>query len=322
MEAFSVVTNIVILVIAVLLVLDSFYIVRQKTAAIIERLGKFQRVSRAGFQLKIPVIDRKAGIINLKVRELPVEIETKTKDDVFVHLIISVQFFVVESKEGIHAAYYKLDNPERQIQSYVFDSIRSEVPRMELDDVFSEKDKIALAVQQELSETMQKFGYDIIKALVTDIDPDHKVKESMNEINAAKRLKEAAKEKAAAEKIKVVAAAEAEAESKRLQGEGIANQRIAIANGMKRSVQEVKGAMEQEVTGQEIMNMLFLTQHYDTVSRLADSGVSTIFMPYSPNSVGDLQTQIQASLLNVDNLKSMRQHKHNESNSPEDSGDE
>ncbi|NQX99425.1 MAG: SPFH domain-containing protein, partial [Flavobacteriales bacterium] len=226
--------------------------------------------------------------------------ETKTLDDVFVRMIVSVQYYVVETDEGIRQSFYKFDNPARQIQSYVFDSIRSEVPKLTLDEVFAEKDKIAHAVQKELSSTIADYGYSIVKALVTDIDPDAKVKHSMNEINAAKRMKEAAKEYAEADKIKVVAAAEAEATSKKLQGEGIAAQRVAIANGLKDSVEEVRGAMEEGVTGREVMNMLFMTQHYDTISRLAEEGVNTIFMPYSPSTVGDLQTQIQSSLLSAD----------------------
>ncbi len=293
---------IIFAVLAFIILSGTFFIVKQKTATIIERFGKFNRVATAGFNLKIPVIDKRAGSVNLKVMELPVDVETKTQDDVFVRLIVSVQYFVVETKEGIQTSFYKFDDPARQIQSYVFDSIRSEVPNMLLDDVFSEKDKIARAVQTELADIMEEYGFRIIKALITDIDPDSKVKHAMNEINAAKRMKEAAKEYAEAEKIKVVKAAEAEAESKKLQGIGIANQRIAIANGMKQSVEEVRGAMEDGVTGQQVMNMLFMTQHYDTISRLADQGVNTIFMPYSPTTVGDLQTQIQSSLLAADTI--------------------
>ncbi len=301
---FSIV-QIVFFIIAFFVVFGAFFVVKQKTAVIIERFGKFQRVARSGFNFKIPLIDKKAGNVNLRVMELPVEVETKTKDDVFVRLIISVQYFVVETEEGIQTSFYKFDNPARQIQSYVFDSIRSEVPNMLLDDVFSEKDKIAKAVQMELADTMEEYGFAIIKALITDIDPDAKVKHAMNEINAAKRMKEAAKEYAEAEKIKVVAAAQADAESKKLQGEGIANQRIAIANGMKQSVEQVKGAMEDGVTGQQVMNMLFMTQHYDTISKLAEQGVNTIFVPYSPGTVGDLQTQIQSSLLAADSITKM-----------------
>jgi regulator of protease activity HflC (stomatin/prohibitin superfamily) len=295
--------NIVYIVIALFLLKGTLYMVKQQTAVIIERLGKFHKVSGAGLQFKIPLIDSIAGDINLRVRELPVEVETKTKDDVFVKIIVSVQFFVVDSIDGIESSFYKLNNPERQIQSYVFDSIRSEVPKMELDAVFAEKDKIAIAVKNELSETMQQFGFDFIKALVTDIDPDGKVKHAMNEINAAKRMKEAAKEEAAAAKIRVIAAAEADAESKRLAGEGIALQRIAIANGLKESVAEVKLAMEDHVTSQDVMNMLFMTQHYETVAKLSENNTSTIFMPYSPDNVGDLQMQIQSSLLAVDAMK-------------------
>jgi regulator of protease activity HflC (stomatin/prohibitin superfamily) len=295
--------NIVYIIIALFLLKGTLYMVKQQTAVVIERLGKFHKVSRPGLQFKIPLIDSIAGDINLRVRELPVEVETKTKDDVFVKIIVSVQFFVVDSIDGIENSFYKLNNPEQQIQSYVFDSIRSEVPKMELDSVFAEKDKIAIAVKNELSETMQQFGFDFIKALVTDIDPDAKVKHAMNEINAAKRMKEAAKEEAAAAKIRVIAAAEADAESKRLAGEGIALQRIAIANGLKESVAEVKLAMEDHVTSQDVMNMLFMTQHYETVAKLSENNTSTIFMPYSPDNVGDLQMQIQSSLLAVDAMK-------------------
>ncbi len=295
--------NVVYIIIGLFLLRGTLYMVKQKTAVVIERLGKFQKVSKAGLHLKIPIIDRIAGDVNLRVRELPVEVETKTKDDVFVKVVVSVQFFVVDTAEGVMDSFYKLNSPERQIQSYVFDSIRSEVPMMELDEVFAEKDKIAIAVKNELSETMQQFGFDFIKALVTDIDPDAKVKHSMNEINAAKRMKEAAREEAEAEKIRVVAAAEADAESKRLAGEGIALQRIAIANGLKESVEEVKQAMEDHVSSQDVMNMLFMTQHYETVSKLGENNTSTIFMPYSPDNVGDLQMQIQSSLLAVDAVK-------------------
>lgn len=294
---------IIFIVIVVLVAFGSLYTVKQKTAVIIERLGKFQTVSVSGLKFKIPFVDQKVGTVNLRVMELPVEVETKTLDDVFVRMVVSVQYFVVESPEQIKKSFYKFDNPHRQIQSYVFDSIRSEVPKLALDDVFSEKDKIAIAVKEELHETIKDFGFNILKTLITDIDPDAKVKESMNEINAAKRMKEAAKEYAEAEKIKVVAAAEAEAESKKLQGEGIADQRIAIANGLKQSVEEVRGAMEEGVTGRDVMNMLFMTQHYDTIARLGDTGVNTIFVPYSPSSVGDLQTQIQSSLLAVETQK-------------------
>ena len=289
--------------IAALILKGALYMVKQKNAVIIERLGKFNKVSKAGLHIKIPLIDSISGRINLRVRELPVEVETKTKDDVFVKIVVSVQFYVIDTVDGIRDSFYELNNPEQQIQSYVFDSIRSEVPLMELDDVFAQKEKIAIAIKNELSDTMKQFGFDFIKALVTDIDPDAKVKQSMNEINAAKRMKEAAREEAAAAKIRVVAAAEADSESKRLAGEGIAKQRIAIANGLKESVEEVKLAMEDHVTSQDVMNMLFMTQHYETVSKLSENNTSTIFMPYSPDNVGDLQMQIQSSLIAVDELK-------------------
>ncbi len=289
--------SLIFLAVIVLILFGSIYTVKQKTAVIIERLGKFQTISTSGLKFKIPFVDKKVGVVNLRVMELPVDVETKTLDNVFVRMVVSIQYFVVEQPEEIRKSFYQFDDPHRQIRSYVFDSIRSEIPKLILDDVFAEKDKIAIAVKKELDETINNFGFNILQALVTDIDPDPKVKESMNEINAAKRMKEAAKEYAEAEKIKVVAAAEAESQSKKLQGEGIADQRIAIANGIKESVKQVQGAMEEGVTGQEVMNMLFMTQHYETMSKLGDSGVNTIFVPYTPGSVGDLQTQIQSSLI-------------------------
>tara|TARA_B100000902_G_scaffold352800_1_gene363776 strand:+ start:84 stop:1013 length:930 start_codon:yes stop_codon:yes gene_type:complete len=307
MDANIILGNIVYIIIGLLLLKGSLYLVKQKHAVVIERLGKFNKVSKAGLHFKIPIIDSIAGNVNLRVRELPVEVETKTKDDVFVKIVVSVQFFVIDGIDGIKDSFYELNNAEQQIQSYVFDSIRSEVPLMELDDVFAEKEKIALAVKTELSGTMRQFGFDFIKALVTDIDPDSKVKNSMNEINAAKRMKEAAKEEAEAAKIRVVAAAEADAESKRLAGEGIASQRIAIANGLKESVEEVKQAMEEHVSSQDVMNMLFMTQHYETVSKLGENNTSTIFMPYSPDNVGDLQMQIQSSLLAVNEMRKKKE---------------
>tara|TARA_B100001287_G_scaffold248910_1_gene228398 strand:- start:4245 stop:5177 length:933 start_codon:yes stop_codon:yes gene_type:complete len=301
--------NIFYIIGTLLFLRGSLYLVKQKQAVIIERLGKFNKVSKAGLNFKIPIIDTISGNVNLRVRELPVEVETKTKDDVFVKIVVTVQFFVIDTMTGIKDSFYELNNPEQQIQSYVFDSIRSEVPLMELDDVFAEKEKIAQAIKTELSGTMQQFGFDFIKALVTDIDPDAKVKHSMNEINAAKRMKEAAKEEAEAAKIRVVAAAEADAESKRLAGEGIAHQRIAIANGLKESVEEVKQAMEDNVSSKDVMNMLFMTQHYETVSKLGENNTSTIFMPYSPDNVGDLQMQIQSSLLAIEEMKKKNRNK-------------
>src|SRR5690554_3141222 len=212
-----------LLLLGLFILLGAFFTVKQQTAAIIERFGKFQSMRNSGLQFKIPLIDRIAGRINLKIQQLDVIVETKTKDDVFVRLKISVQFQVLRLK--VYDAFYKLENPHDQITSYVFDVVRAEVPKMKLDDVFERKDDIAIAVKSELNEAMSEYGYDIIKTLVTDIDPDVQVKAAMNRINAAEQEKVAAEFEAEAERIKIVAKARAEAESKRLQGQGIADQR-------------------------------------------------------------------------------------------------
>ena len=217
------------------IVLAAFFIVKQQTAAIVERFGRFQSIRQSGLQLKIPLIDRIAGRLSLKIQQLDVIVETKTLDDVFVRLKISVQYKVV--KEKVYEAFYKLDYPHEQITSYVFDVVRAEVPKMKLDDVFVKKDDIAIAVKTELNEAMMDYGYDIIKTLVTDIDPDAQVKEAMNRINASEREKIAAQFEGDAARILIVEKAKAEAESKRLQGQGIADQRREIARGLEESVE-------------------------------------------------------------------------------------
>lgn len=279
-------------VIVVLLLLKSVLIVREATAVVIERLGKFKRIVSPGFSLIIPFVDRKAAVINLRVQQLDVTVETKTLDNVFVNLQVSVQFKV--GQDQVKEAYYSMDNPRNQISSYVFDDVRAEVPKLELDDVFAKKEDIALAVQQNIHESMDEYGYHILKALITDIDPDHKVKDAMNRINAAKRDKEAALEEGEGKKIKIIKEAEAEAEAKRLSGEGIARQRLEIVRGFKESVEDFKKSLEQ-VTHEEIMQFVLMTQYFDTIKDIgANSKNSSILMPHSPGGMRDFQDQIIA----------------------------
>jgi regulator of protease activity HflC (stomatin/prohibitin superfamily) len=273
-----------------ILILKSVIIVREQTAVVIERLGKYNRIAHSGLGFIIPFIDRKTASLNLRVQQLDVSIETKTLDDVFVNLQVSVQFNVIRTM--VKEAYYSLDNPKNQIASYIFDDVRAEVPKLELDDVFAKKDDIAVAVQKNISSSMEKYGYAIIKSLITDVDPDAKVKESMNRINAAKREKEAALEEAEAKKIRIVKEAEAEAESKRLSGEGIAQQRLEIVRGFKESVEDFKKSLES-VTHEEIMQFVLMTQYFDTIKDIgANSKNSSILMPHSPGGMKDFQDQI------------------------------
>lgn len=223
----------ILIFVGVLLILSGLFIVKQQTSAIIERFGRFLAIRQSGLHIKIPLIDRVAGRMSLKILQLDVIVETKTKDDVFVKLKVSVQYKVLADK--VYDAFYKLDYPQDQITSYVFDVVRAEVPKMKLDDVFEKKDDIANAVKRELNDAMINYGYDIIKALVTDIDPDAQVKEAMNRINAAEREKVAAQYEGDAARILIVEKAKAEAESKRLQGQGIADQRREIARGLEES---------------------------------------------------------------------------------------
>ncbi len=298
-----------ILIIAIILVIaDGIFIVRQQTAGIIERLGKFHRVAGAGLNFKIPIIDRVAGRLSLRIQQLDVRVETKTKDNVFVMVVVSVQYYVLPNK--VVDAFYRLQNPQAQITSFVFDTVRARVPNIILDDVFEKKDDIAQAVKDELDAVMDNFGYGIVKALVTDIDPDAKVKASMNEINAAQRLREAAIQQAEADKIRVVKAAEGEAESKALQGQGIANQRKAIIDGLKESVENFSNNIEG-ARAQDVMNLVLMTQYFDTIKDIGLASKSnTILIPHSPGGMGDISEQMRNAIITANEATKKSSHPH------------
>ncbi|MDC3170504.1 SPFH domain-containing protein [Bacteroidota bacterium] len=281
----------IILPIGLLLLFFTFFIVKQQSAAVVERFGKFVSVRQSGLQLKIPIIDSVAGRLSLRIQQLDVVVETKTKDDVFVKLKVSVQFKVI--KEKVYDAFYKLDNPGDQITSFIFDVVRAEVPKLILDDVFLKKDDIAIAVKSELQDAMTEYGFQIIKTLVTDIDPDAQVKESMNRINASEREKVAAQFEGEAQKILIVEKAKAEAESKRLQGQGIADQRREIARGLEDSVKVLNGV---DINSQEASALIVVTQHYDTLQSVgAEANSNLILMPNSPQAGSEMLNNMVAS---------------------------
>jgi len=281
----------IVLPLGLLLLFFTFFIVKQQSAAVVERFGKFVSVRQSGLQLKIPIIDNVAGRLSLRIQQLDVVVETKTKDDVFVKLKVSVQFKVI--KEKVYDAFYKLDNPADQITSFIFDVVRAEVPKLILDDVFLKKDDIAIAVKSELQDAMTEYGFQIIKTLVTDIDPDAQVKESMNRINASEREKVAAQFEGEAQKILIVEKAKAEAESKRLQGQGIADQRREIARGLEDSVKVLNGV---DINSQEASALIVVTQHYDTLQSVgAEANSNLILMPNSPQAGSEMLNNMVAS---------------------------
>jgi regulator of protease activity HflC (stomatin/prohibitin superfamily) len=272
-------------------VIKTMYTVRTYTAGIVERFGKYNRIARPGLQFLVPWCET-VRFIDLQVRQASVNVETKTKDNVFVTIPVSVQFQVVEEK--VFDAYYKLSNPQAQIESYVFNSILGHVPTLTLDEAFEQMQQISVAVKKDLDEVMDTFGYNILRALVTDIVPDAKVKAAMNDINAAQREQIAAQARGEADKILKVKQAEAEAESKALQGDGVARQRQAIIKGLQSSVEQFKSAVEGS-TARDVMAMVLLTQYFDTMREVGVMGKSaTIFLPSSPGTVNDLMTQIMA----------------------------
>ncbi|WP_321826074.1 SPFH domain-containing protein [Maribacter dokdonensis] len=280
-----------ILFLVIVTILSGVFIVKQQTAVLIETFGKFTSVRQSGIQFKIPFVQRIAARIGLKIQQLDVIIETKTLDDVFVKLKVSVQYVVI--REKVYDAYYKLEYPHEQITSYVFDVVRAEVPKMKLDDVFVKKDDIAIAVKSELQEAMLDYGFDIIKTLVTDIDPDPQVKEAMNRINASERQKTAAQFEGDAARILIVEKAKAEAESKRLQGQGIADQRREIARGLEESVEVLN---KVGINSQEASALIVVTQHYDTLQSIGEeTNTNLILLPNSPQAGSDMLNNMVAS---------------------------
>jgi len=280
-----------LVIVGFLLFMSLVFTVKQQTAALIETFGRFTSVRNSGIQLKIPLVQRIAGKVTLKIQQLDVIVETKTLDDVFVKLKISVQYMVI--KEKVYEAFYKLEYPHDQITSYVFDVVRAEVPKMKLDDVFVKKDDIAIAVKSELQDAMIEYGYDIIKTLVTDIDPDAQVKEAMNRINASEREKIAAQFEGDAARILIVEKAKAEAESKRLQGMGIADQRREIARGLEESVEVLN---KVGINSQEASALIVVTQHYDTLQSIGEeTNTNLILLPNSPQAGSDMLNNMVAS---------------------------
>ncbi len=298
------------ILIGLFVLIAAFFIVKQQTAAVIERFGKFQSIRHSGLQIKIPVMDRVAGRLSLKIQQLDVIVETKTLDDVFVRLKVSVQYKVIRDK--VYEAFYKLDYPHDQITSYVFDVVRAEVPKMRLDDVFVKKDDIAIAVKSELNDAMQEYGYDIIKTLVTDIDPDAQVKEAMNRINAAEREKVAAQFEGDAQRILIVEKAKAEAESKRLQGQGIADQRREIARGLEESVEVLN---KVGINSQEASALIVVTQHYDTLQAIGgETNSNLILLPNSPQAGSNMLNDMVASFTASNQIGEAMKDKKNKPN--------
>ncbi|HEM3174111.1 TPA: SPFH domain-containing protein [Streptococcus suis] len=283
-----------LVLIALILIASGLYVVKQQTVAIIERFGKYQKTSTSGINFKIPFgVDVIAARIQLRMLQSEIVVETKTQDNVFVTMNVATQYRVNEN--NVTDAYYKLMHPEAQIKSYIEDALRSSVPKLTLDELFEKKDEIALEVQKQVAEEMSTYGYVIVKTLITKVEPDAEVKQSMNEINAAQRKRVAAQELAEADKIKIVTAAEAEAEKDRLHGVGIAQQRKAIVDGLADSIRELKES-NVSLSEEQIMSILLTNQYLDTLNNFAQGGNQTIFLPGNPEGVEDIRTQILSSL--------------------------
>ncbi len=278
----------------IVLIALAIFMVRQQTFAVVERWGKFKRVVGPGLHLKVPIMDRVVGRVSVRVQELNVSIKTKTNDNVFVDLVIAVQYFV-DGEDKVWDAFYRLTNPQTQMESWIFDNVRAKVPGMTLDSVFENKEEIAKEIEESLGDRLSEYGYRLVRALVNDIQPDRGVADAMNEINKQQRLRVAAEYEGEAKKIIVIKEAEADARSKELSGEGIAKQRIAIVAGLRESVRDASDALG--VDPQSVMTLVLMTQYYDMLTDVGKNAeTNTILLPHSPGVVGDLQKQIIAAI--------------------------
>jgi regulator of protease activity HflC (stomatin/prohibitin superfamily) len=285
--------------VALIILTSSFYTFEQQNRAIIERFGRFVGTATPGLNVKIPFIDTIAQRISLRVQQLPVEVETKTLDNVFVKLFVAVQYRVIEGREA--DAYYKLQNPRDQITSYVLDVVRAQVPKMNLDEVFEKKDEVGSSVKAELDASMKIYGFEIPNALVTDVNPADNVKAAMNEIQTQQRLQVAAAAKGEANKILVVK--NAEAESKRLQGEGIAKQRRAIVDGLRESIAAFTGQIG-EVSAADVLKLVLRTQYFDTMKEIGVSaGSKVILTPHTPGGMTDIAEQLRNAIISANEAK-------------------
>lgn len=271
---------------------QTVYSVKQQSNVIIERFGRFHKIQEPGLHVKVPFIDKKVGHSDLRIQQLDLNVETKTKDNVFVNIAVSVQYSI--NPERVYDAFYKLSDHKRQMTSYVFDTIRASVPTLTLDETFEKKDDIAQSVEATIGKEMSEFGYNIIKTLISDANPDEKVKASMNEINAAQRHRAAATEIAQADKIRAVTEAEGRAEAQKLQGVGLANQRKAIIEGFAESMNELK---DKGISESNVTSVILFTQYLDTLQAMADKGMNSIMLPSGPSGMNDMLSQIQQGVL-------------------------
>lgn len=292
----SLIGVIIVVVVLFLLLVNTLFTVKTQTAVIIQRFGKFVRVAKPGLNAKIPFIDQKVFVVTLRVQQLDMTIETKTKDNIFTKVVVSVQFFVPDNDDSIQKSFYRLSRPEQQLTSYVYDSVRAKVPSMNLDEAFESKQEIADKVKSDLQDEMTGYGYSIRAVLVTDLDPDQAVKIAMNNINISQRNQTAAAYQGEADKITVVKQAEAQAESKRLQGVGIAQQRLAIAEGMRSSVDQLKAA---GISEEKVWQVLLANQYFDVMGDLRAQGATTVFLPGGADAVGNISQQLITSLVSA-----------------------
>lgn len=253
--------------------------VEQSDVAIVESCGKYKQSAKAGCLCLVPCKDSVAGVLSLRVQDHNCVVESKTKDNVFVYVKLSIQYSVLPDR--VEKAFYTLQAPISQIESYVFNSIRGQIPLVDIDELFSMRSEIAERLKKDVDDQMDKYGFDILTVLITDIDPAKSVKDAMNQIQLYQRMRSAATDKAEAQKMQAIKAAEADAEAKRLSGVGLAEQRKAIVAGLQSSIENFQEGV-QELSSEDVMSLLLLNQYFDTLKDVASScSSSTLFLSHT-----------------------------------------
>ncbi len=276
------------------LLISAFFMVQQCTAGVIERFGRFHRVAEAGIRLKFPFVDRVITRVNLRIQQIDVEIEAKTEDHGFIRVVVAVEYFV--HPQQVYQSFYKLDDIDRQLKAFTFDAVRTQIPKLRMDDVFARKDDLSLMVRAELSQVLAEFGYGILKVLVIDIVPDSRIKASMNEVHAAQNARLAAVEEGEADRLRRVMSAEGDAQSKALEGRGRADQRHALVCGMRDSIVELQRSIPG-FTSEDVMHLLLMSQYFDVLREIgASSGSRTVLIPHSPGYVSTVAEQMRTAM--------------------------
>lgn len=273
---------------------SSFYIVKGKTAAILETFGKpHKKATLSGLHFKWPSpITQIVKRVNLQQREIADDISVKTKDNAFLKLPTKVLFMASSDREGAVKSHYELHEAEKQIKDYVFNCVRQTASGMDMEQLYTNREELKKQVDEALKAQFEHFGFVIANVLVDQPQPSKEVEDAFNKVIASKRLKEAAQNEADAAQVKLVGVAKAESQSKELQGQGIAKMRNAIAEGLAEAMKKIEAA---GISPEETIAFLTETNRLDTIAAAAAHGNMVIVDTKGGNHVSETVVAVKAA---------------------------